>query len=77
MQGQPLASFSGSRIRHCGNLQHRLQMWLRSVIAVAVAPRPSLAWELAFATGVSLRKKKKKKKKERVLHYREQESTLG
>ena len=32
-----LASLRGLRIQCCHKLQHRLQMWLRSYVAVAVA----------------------------------------
>ena len=37
-----------------------LWLWCR---LVAVAPIRPLAWELAYATGVALKKKKKKKEK--------------
>ena len=35
--GSSLASLSGLRIRHCHKLQHGSQMWLGSLVAVAVA----------------------------------------
>ena len=50
-----LASLSGLRSRHCHELWHRSQRWLRSHVAVAVAqPAPTapiqpLAWELPYA----------------------------
>ena len=75
MQIQSLAVLSGLRIWHCHELQCRLQMWLRSGVAVAVVSikllwlwhrlaaaariRP-LAWELPHTEGVALKRKKKK-----------------
>ena len=46
-------------------LQHRLQMWLGSGVAVAVAAAaliPPLARELPYATGAALKSKGKKKR---------------
>ena len=70
---QSLASLSGLRIWHCRELWYRLQMWLRSGVAVALATaliRP-LAWEPPYAVGaaqeIAKRQKKKKKKKEILL----------
>ena len=53
------------RIRHCHKLQRRLQMWLRSGVAMAAATAviQLLAWELPYATGAALKRKEKKKKK--------------
>ena len=44
-----LASLSGSGIRHCHELWHRL---------AAAAPVQPLAWELLYAAGAALKKKK-------------------
>ena len=59
----PLAS--AQWVKHCSELWCRLQMELRSDIAVAVWRRlaaaaqiPPLAWELPYAAGVALGKKK-------------------
>ena len=57
-----LASLSGLRIRRCCNLWRRLQIWLRSCVAVTVAQASScsfdlpLAWE--YAKGMALKRKK-------------------
>ena len=70
MQGPSLALISGSGIRHCLELWCRLQMRLRSYIAVAVAVAGSyslirlLAWELPYATGAALKRQKRKKESE-------------
>ena len=52
-----LAFLSGSGIWRCLGLWCRLQMWLRSCIAVtmSVAPIGHLAWEFPYATGVALK----------------------
>ena len=63
MQVQSLASFSGSGIWHCCELWCRLQMGLRSGIAVAVAVASScssLTWEHPYAACVALKSKEKK-----------------
>ena len=57
----------GLRTSCCHELWYRLQMQLRSGIAVAVArpaaaaPFQPLAWELPYAMGVALKSKRKKK----------------
>ena len=62
-----LASLSGLRI-WCGReLRCRLQTWLRSSVAVAVAQAIAaaliqpLAWEHVYALGLAIKEKKKKK----------------
>ena len=66
-----LALFSGLKIRHCCELWCRLQMWLRSHIAVAMARVGSYSSDSTPSLGTSIRqgcgpkKTKKKKKKER------------
>ena len=61
-----LARLSGLRVQRCCKLWHRLQMRLRSGVALAVASaavaaliRP-LAQELPYATGVAIKRKKSK-----------------
>ena len=49
--GSILASLSGLRIRHCHKLWHRLQMWLRSGIAVAVVQAGSCSSDLTPSPG--------------------------
>ena len=82
-----LASLRGLRIRHCHELWCRLQMWLHfnpvllwlwcRPAAAAPAPIWSLAWELPYAVGVSLKsktnqpnKQTKKPKKKKPLPVR-------
>ena len=73
MQGPSLALISGSGIRNCLELWCRLQMRLRSYIAVAVAVAGSyslirlLAWELPYAAGAALKRQKRKKKKRKAM----------
>ena len=61
---QSLALFSGLRIWRCHKLWHRLQMLLRSSVAMAVAQSGAtaqiqpLACELPYATGVAVKRKK-------------------
>ena len=56
---------SGLRVRCCHTLWHRLQMQLRSSVAVVVAQASAasgiqpLAWEHLCAAGVAIKKKKK------------------
>ena len=65
---QSLASLSGLRIWRCHELWCRLQTWLGSCVAVAVAklavtaPIGPLAWEPPYVVGVALKRQKKKKK---------------
>ena len=57
--------FSGLRIRRCHELWCRLQMWLGSGVAMAVAaaaPIRPLAWKPPYAAGVALKRQKKKKR---------------
>ena len=58
-----LAWLGGLRIQGCCKLPCRLQMWLRSHIAVwlwcwlaAAAPIGPLAWELPYAAGEAVKK---------------------
>ena len=66
-----LTLLSGLRIQHCCELWNRWQTWLRSLIAMTVAwasgcsSNLTLAWELTYAPGVSLKGKKQKKKKKK------------
>ena len=67
LQVLPLASLSGLRIQHCGELWCRLQMQLGSCVAVAVVYRPAavaqiqpLAWEFPYAVGTALKSKNQK-----------------
>jgi len=59
-----LALLSGLRIQHCCELWYRLQMWLGSGIAVAIAVAliQPFAMELPYAMDVALKWPKKKKK---------------
>ena len=58
MQVRSLASVSELRIWHCCELWCNSQTQLGSCVAVAwIGP---LAWELAYAMGVALKRKKKK-----------------
>ena len=67
MQVQSLASLSRLKIRRCCKLWCRLQMWLGSSVAVAVAqasaaaPIKHLARELPYDTGVVVKRKKETK----------------
>ena len=61
---QSLALLSGLRIRCSCELWCRLQMWLRSHIAVAVIQ--PLAWKLPYAMGAALKSKRKRKKEGKV-----------
>ena len=71
MQVRSLALLSGLRIQHCHKLQHRLQMWLGSSVAVAVAVAsscsshwtPSLETSICRGCGPKRMKDKKEKKK--------------
>ena len=60
MQVQTLAPLRGLRIQRYHKLWCRLQMWLRSGVAVAVVQAGScssswpLAWELPHAVGAAL-----------------------
>ena len=66
-----LASLSGLRVLHCCELCCRLQVQLRSGIAVAVAWAadaataliPPLAWEPPYAAGTVFKKERKKERK--------------
>ena len=62
MRDQSLALLIGLRIWHCRELWYRLQRWLRSHVAVAVAQAialiPPLAWEPPYATGAALKRQK-------------------
>ena len=76
LRARSLASLSGLRIRRCSELWYRLQTWLGSQVAVAVAEvllwlwrRPAavasigpLAWEPSYAVGAALKIKKEKRK---------------
>ena len=67
---QSLAWLNGLRIQRCRKLQCRLQMWLRSGVAVAVASPGSCSSDLTPSLGTSIRcrcspKQMKEKKKER------------
>ena len=75
MRVQSLAFLSGLRIQHCCKLWHRLQMGLRSGIAVVVVQASAaaliqpLAWELPNATGAAIKRRKEKKKKHHILDF--------
>ena len=60
---QSLASLSALRIRHYRELWYRLQTWLGSSVAVAVAVAliGPLAWEPPCVAGAALKKQKKKR----------------
>ena len=58
---QSLASLSGLRIWPCCERWCRLQTWLGSCGAIAVAPIRPLAWKLPYATDAALKSQKKKK----------------
>ena len=70
MQVRSLASLSGLGIQHCCKLQPRSQMWLRSIVAMAVAnsgscssnsmPSQELSYAIRAAINTFLKKKKKK-----------------
>ena len=66
MQVQFLVLLSGLRIQHYHELWCRLQTWLRSCLAVAVAnstaPIKPPAWESPYDMAAALKSKKKKKK---------------
>ena len=70
-----LASISGLRTWHCGELWCRsrhssdptwLRLWHRPA---AIAPIWPLAWESPYAAGVVLKDKKKKKKRKSKVYY--------
>ena len=69
LQVQSLVLLSGLRIQHCRELWCRLQMWLGSRVAVALAwavaaaPIPPLAWEATHAEGVTQEMAKREKTK--------------
>jgi len=66
---QSLALLSGLRIRRCHELCYRLQTWLRSCIAVAVAKASGYSsdltpsWEPPYAMGAAQEMAKRQKKK--------------
>ena len=67
---RPRASLSGLKDLHCRELQHRLQMWLRSGVALAVAQAGSCSSDLTPSLGISIYLRygpKTKKKKKRCL----------
>ena len=65
-----LASLSGLGIWCCRELWYRLQMQLRSHIAVALVQ--PLAWEHPYATGEALKSKNKhKNKKEKKIYLKD------
>ena len=54
MQVQSLAPLSGLRIQYCNELgHHRLQIWLRSGIAMAMMYAGSCSSNLTFSLGTS------------------------
>jgi len=57
-----LPLLSGLMIQRCCELWCRLQTWLGSCIAVALAPIRPLAWEPPYATGAAQEMAKDKKK---------------
>ena len=59
MSVQSLAQLSGLRIWHCCELWCRLQMRLRSGVAVALIQ--PLAWELPYTMGAALKRHTHKK----------------
>ena len=61
---QSMALLSELRIWRCNKLQGRLQMQLRSGVALAVmqAGSDSLAWEIEYDVCVALKRKREKKK---------------
>ena len=69
---QSLASLSGLRILSCCKLWPRLQIWLRSTVALTVAqasaaaPVQPLPQELLYAIGMAM---KRKKERERLLMF--------
>ena len=54
MQVRSLASFSGLRIQHCYELWCRLQVWLGSSVAVAVAEASGYSSDLTPNLGTSI-----------------------
>ena len=65
MQVWSLALLSGLRIQHCTELWYRLQRWLGSCIAVAVAAIaliPPQAWKFPCALSAALKRQKQKNK---------------
>ena len=72
MQVRPLASLSVSGIQRCCELSWRLQMWLRSRIAVAVVQASSYSSVSTSILGSSIcheRSPKKQKKKKKVVIF--------
>ena len=67
-QVRSLASLNGLGIWHCRELWHRLQTWLRSGVAVAVAQASGYSSDSTPSLGTSISQghgpKKKKKTKE-------------
>ena len=74
---QPLVPLSGLRIQLCHKLWCRLQMWLRSHVAVAVAQACSGSSNLTPSPGTSIcrrfclkRETEKKKKRNNLIRFR-------
>ena len=67
---QSVALLSGLRIWCCRELWCRVQTWLGSVVAVAVAaviaPIQPLAWEPSYAVGAALNKQTNKQKTKKI-----------
>ena len=82
-----LALFNGLRIQHCHELQHALQTWLGSSVAVAAAQAnscssdstPGLATSKCHRGGPKKKKKKRKEEKKKKIEsaYSEKENGLG
>ena len=66
MRVQSLASLSVLRIRHCGGQWCRLQRWLRSRVAVAVAKAGGYSSNSALSLGTSICCRCGSKKKDKI-----------
>ena len=69
-QVRSLASISGLRIRHCGELWCRSKTWLGSDVALAVVSASSYSSNLTPNLGVALKKKRKDTHKQTKKHER-------
>ena len=67
MKVQSPVLLSGLRIWHCHKMQHRLQIWLRSGIAVAWAGGCSSNSTLSLGTSICHRRSTKKQKKKKKI----------
>ena len=80
---QSLASLSGLGIWHCLKLQHRLQIWLGSIISVAVMQACSCSFnstpcpETSICCRCHLKKGKQTKNSEQIILRKEKKFTPG